>query len=202
VVSQFVDPSVSESKFEAEVEDYRRLDSEFRSRGWFLLEAKFPIVQVLLAAPQLKPAAIVTAVRFDYSNYDAEPPSVRLVDPFSGEPYLAKDLPTSLNRSVGMKQALAIPGFPGGAVRLNQLQPLMQAAAPDDVPFLCIAGVREYHGHPAHSGDSWELHRSSGAGRLVRLLDVINRYGVEPIRAYNVQLVPQVAGFNAPEPPE
>jgi len=202
MVSQYVDPNVSAAKFEAEIEEFRRLETEYRRRGWFLVEATYPTVLVLMAAPQLKPPAVVTGVRFDYSNYDAEPPSVRLVDPFSGEPYLARELPTSLNRSVGMKQALALPGFPGGAVRLNQLQPLMQASSPDEIPFFCIAGVREYHEHPAHSGDSWELHRSSGAGRVVRLLDVIYRYGVEPIRTYNVQLVPQLAGFNAPEPPE
>lgn len=202
MVLQFVDPNVSAAKFEAELDDFHSLEGEYRRRGWILIEAAFPVVLVLMAAPQLKPPAIVTGIRFDYSNYDAEPPSVTLVDPFSGEPYLARDLPTSLNRSVGMKQALAIPGFPGGALRLNQLQPLMQALSPDDIPFLCIAGVREYHEHPAHSGDPWELHRSSGAGRLVRLLDVIHRYGVEPIRTYNVQLVPQITGFNAPEPPE
>jgi hypothetical protein len=202
MVTQFVDPNVSLGKFNEELADYRELESEYRRRGWFLLDASYPLVRILLAAPQLKPPAIVTAVSFDFSNYDAEPPSVKLVDPFSGAPYLARDLPTSLNRSVGMKQALALPGFPGGALRLNQLQPLMQAQSPDDVPFLCMAGVREYHEHPAHSGDSWELHRTAGAGRLVRLLDIITRYGVEPIQTYSVQLVPQVAGFNAPEAPE
>jgi len=74
-------------------------------------------------------------------------------------------------------------------------QPLMQWYGPDDTPFLCVAGVREYHDHPGHSGDAWELHRKSGAGRLVRLLDAITRYGVQPISDYQVTLVPQVVGF-------
>ena len=53
----------------------------------------------------------------------------------------------------------------------------MQANSPEDVPFLCIAGVKEYHDHPGHSGDPWEMHRSSGGGRLIRLLEVISKYG-------------------------
>ena len=81
-------------------------------------------------------------------------------------------------------------------------QPLMQAAKPEDIPFLCIAGVREYHEHPAHSGDAWELHRKAGAGRLVRLLEVIDTYGVRPISGYNIELVPRVSGFIQNQVPE
>ena len=79
-------------------------------------------------------------------------------------------------------------------------QPYMQAHHPDEIPFLCLAGVREYHDHPAHSGDVWELHRRGGAGRLVRLLEIVDRYGLSPIAGLNVQLVPQVS-FNYGTPP-
>jgi hypothetical protein len=201
MVSAYVDTAVSQAKFSREVAEYRSLESQYRSRGWFLLEARFPSILVVLAAPQLSPPAIVTGVLFDYSNYDAEPPSVRLVNPFSGEPYRAKDLPTTLNRSVGVNQQVAIPGLPAGAIRINQLQPLMVAYGPDEVPFMCIAGVKEYHDHPAHSGDSWELHRHNGAGRLVRLLEVIHKYGIAPISRYAVQMQPNVTGFDLTEIP-
>ena len=86
-------------------------------------------------------------------------------------------------------------------MQIAAAQPYLQAHSPDDIPFLCIAGVREYHEHPAHSGDAWELHRADGAGRLVRLLEIIHRYGVVPIAGYGVQLVPQV-GLNYGPPPE
>jgi len=76
----------------------------------------------------------------------------------------------------------------------------MQFHHPDDIPFLCIAGVKEYHEHPGHSGDSWELHRSSGAGRLVRILEVIHRYGVAPIQDFNVTFRTEV-GLQFGEPP-
>src|SRR5260370_24884042 len=100
--------------------------------------------------------------------------------------------------------AFPVPGFQlaiGPQVRLLTQQSLMQAYGPEDIPFLCIAGVREYHDHPGHSGDSWELHRKSGAGRLVRLLEVISKYGVEPISNYRIAIVPQATGFVQGETP-
>lgn len=202
---QSVDPAVSRTKFEREVDDLRARDTEYRKRGWFLLGAEFPEVFVLLAAPQLNPPAIVTGVLFDYTDYDLQPPSVRLVNPFTCEPYKASELPTLLLRQVEVEGAplgLVLPPGAGGPPRLVQQQPLMQSyEGPDELPFLCLAGVREYHEHPAHSGDRWELHRSSGAGRLVRLLEVIDTYGVRPVQGYNVSLNPQVNGLLQSEVP-
>lgn len=196
---QHVEPAVSRAKFEQEVADFRSLAADYRRTGWFLLEACFPQILVAMAACQVRPPAIVCGVLLDYTNYDAEPPSVRLVDPFSGEPYLAKDLPTNLPRAVS-GQSLELPGMPG-AVQIQGAQPLMQAYGPEEVPFLCIPGVLEYHRHPAHGGDAWELHRSAGAGRLVRLLEVIHTYGVAPLQGYAVSLEPKVA-FEFGQPPQ
>lgn len=197
--TQFAEPAVSRAKFEREVAQYRELEDEYRRRGWFLIYADFPRAVAVLAAPQLRPPAVVTAVLFDYTNYDAQAPSVLLANPFTLEPYKGKDLPTTLLRSVPAQ--LAVAGLPEGArLQAIQQQPLMQFHSPDDVPFLCIAGVREYHEHPGHSGDAWELHRHDGAGRLVRLLDVIHQYGVLPISDYAVTLVPQI-GFAIPQVP-
>jgi putative metal binding uncharacterized protein len=202
VAVQYADPAVSRAKFDREVGEYRALEADYRARGWLLLQAEFPLFEVAMAAPQLKPPAMVTGVRLDYTNYDASPPSVRLVNPFTGVPYLFKDLPTALKRSIpGI--AFALPGLPAGQqMMVNQQVPLMQANTGDEIPFLCLAGVREYHDHPAHSGDGWELHRRTGAGRIVRLLELIHKYGSQPLIGYAVQLVPQIAGFDSAEPPQ
>ncbi len=195
--SQFVDPRVSRAKFDREIAEYHDLGSDYRRRGWLLVRAEFPWILVVLAAPQLKPPAIVTGVAFDYTNYDMRPPSVRLVDPFTGNPYKAKELPTHLKRSVE-SAGPPIPGLQlplGAEARFVAQQPLMQWYGPDDTPFLCIAGVREYHDHPGHSGDAWELHRRSGAGRFVRLLETITKYGVQPIADYQISLQPRISGF-------
>ncbi len=93
-----------------------------------------------------------------------------------------------------------LPGLPEGLMAHFQLvENLLQTYGEHDVPFLCLPGVREYHEHPAHSGDAWELHRAAGAGRFVRLLEIIYHIGIEPITDYNVNLVPQI-GFAVPRP--
>jgi Predicted metal binding domain len=202
---QVADPSVSRAKFAREVEEFQSLADEYRRRGWFLIDATFPTVFVVLAAPQIKPPPIVTGVLFDYTDYDVLPPSVRLVDPFTREPYKANELPTTLLRQVEI-DAPQIVGLqlPPGAVgaKMVQQQPLMQAfEGADELPFLCLAGVREYHDHPAHSGDRWELHRRAGAGRLVRLLEILDTYGIKPLNGYGVNLVPQITGLTQAEVP-
>jgi hypothetical protein len=197
--AQYTDVSVSRGKFDREIAEYRELDDEYRRRGWLLVDAEFPRAVVLLCAPKLTPAVIVMGVAFDYTNYDAAPPSVRIVNPFTREPYKSKELPTPLNRSLP-GQEIPIPGPVEQRVRLNTVQAYMQSYGPEEVPFLCLAGVREYHQHPAHSGDLWELHRATGAGRLVRLLEVIYRYGVEPVTGFGVQLVPQITLNYGPPP--
>ncbi len=196
--AQTVDPAVSRAKFDREIAEYVALDADYRARGWFLVKAEWPLAIVLLASNKTRPPAIVTAVQFDYKNYDAEPPSVILIEPFSGRPLLSKELPTRLPRMIPGPETV-LPD--GSKVQLRGSQDLMQALSTDDVPFLCIPGVKEYHDHPGHTGDPWELHRLAGAGRLVRLLEVIAKYGIEPVTGFNVNLVPQVT-FAISEMPE
>lgn len=194
---QMVDPAVSRQKFAAEVDEYRAREAEHRRRGWWLLDAVFPRVFVIFAAAQLRPAPVICGVDVDFTNYDLEPPSVRLVDPFTRKPYRMRELPTTLLR----RQVIAMPpGFPPGAAQMVGAVPLMQAHGPDDVPFICVPGVREYHAHPAHSGDSWLIHRGQGAGKLYSILHTIYQYGVQPIAGYQIGM--QVVGFQQGEPPQ
>ena len=199
---QVVEPLVTQTKFEREVQRYRDFADDYRQRGWFLVDAAYPYVFVVMAAPQLTPSPIVTGVQLDYTDYDFRAPSVRLVDPFSREPYRASELPTNLLRQVEA-EAVPIGVLPPGVPppRMVQQQPLMQAYGPDQIPFLCIAGVREYHEHPAHSGDRWELHRRGGAGGLIRILEIIDTYGIRPLNGYGVSIVPQVSGLTQAEVP-
>lgn len=196
MTAQYCEPAVTSAKFARQINDFRALRLEYERRGWFLVDAEFPEAFVVMAVPQTRPPALLCGVLFDYTNYDAAPPSVRLVDPFTRQPYHRRDLPTVLPKALP-SQALPVGGDVN--VQLQTAQPLMQAASNDDIPFLCIAGTLEYHSHPGHSGDVWELHRASGAGALVRILEVIDRYGVVPIQGYGVQLVPKV-GFELGAP--
>ncbi len=193
---QYADPTVSRCKFDRELVEYRSLGEEYRRRGWFLVHSEFPKALVVLSAPKLKPAAVILGVAFDYTNYDAAPPSVRIVNPFTGERIQVQGADRIRSIALFRHRGYRSRECPAEQkMMVGSVQPYMQAYGPDDIPFLCLAGVREYHEHPAHSGDLWDLHRASGAGRLVRLIDIIYRYGVEPITGFGVQLVPQV-GLN------
>lgn len=198
-MGQVAEPTVSRAKFEREIDELQAQERDYRRRGWILARAEFPQAVVVMAAPQLAPPAVVTGVRFDYTDYDARPPSVRLVDPFTEEPYTAERLPTQLLRGV---QPELPPGvqLPPGAEVAAVPQPLMQHYGEGTIPFLCLAGVREYHDHPRHRGDHWELHRTAGAGRLVRILEIIDTYGVRPIN-YDLQLALRIKGFGQVELP-
>jgi hypothetical protein len=203
-VELLVDPAVSEAKFARELAQYREREREYQRRGWWLLQAEFPQVFIVFATPQLKPPAVVFGAELDFTNYDLWPPSVRLADSFTREPYKASELPTILKRRTTSAAPVAFADLgPQGATPLVvQDIPLMQWHGPDDVPFLCLPGVREYHDHPAHSGDLWLLHRGQGEGTLHFLVEKLSQYGVEPISDYNVQLVPTVAGFQQANVPE
>ena len=61
-------------------------------------------------------------------------------------------------------------------------------------PFICIPGIREYHNHPAHTGDSWLLHRRDGEGTLGFIVDKLYEYGISGIACY------QVPGINIQGP--
>ena len=206
---QFADPAVSRRKFDREIAEFRSQADEYRRRGWLLEEAEFPHALVILATAKTQPISILCGVWFDYSNYDAAPPSVRLVHPLTREPYKWSEVPTRLPRMPappGVAQALP-PGVAQALAQgVAQAQlvvpiPLMQAYGDDDIPFLCLPGVREYHEHPAHSGDHWLSHRTSGAGRLVRLLEVISKYGPETILGFEVEMTPKIR-LRAGSPPE
>ena len=99
-IEQYVDPAVSRAKFECEIADYLSFEADYRARGWFLVKADWPMAVVVLASSKTTPSAIVAAVQFDYTNYDAEPPSVRMIDPFSGRLLLDKELPIRLPRMI------------------------------------------------------------------------------------------------------
>jgi hypothetical protein len=192
-----VDPGVARAKFERELDAYRKIAADQRQRGWLLLHAEFPEILVAFASPQLNPPALLFGTLLDFTNYDLWPPSVTIVNPFTAEPLRHRDVPPELQMMRRVPQMIAVPGL--GQVAGQVEQPLLIAHGPDEVPFVCLPGVKEYHEHPAHSGDSWLNHRGNGEGTLFFLLEKLYRYGVEPIRGYQLGL--HIAGFLRAESP-
>lgn len=189
---QVVDPTVSRVKFEREVAQLRAAADFQRARGVLLLEASFPQVLLAFAPPSLVPRAIAFAVLLDFTNYDLEPPSLTFVDPLTKQPLRAEQLHTLLPRQVGPAQPAQMVRAPNGQLVPLQFQQepqnLIQFHPPNNHPFLCLPGVREYHAHPAHTGDAWLLHRGQGEGTLGFLIDQLCTYGTEPLAQYNPQV--------------
>lgn len=186
-----VDPTVSRAKFEREVDTVRRRQAEYHVRGIWLIEATFPVVFVVMASPQLRPPPVVFGALFDFADYDLRPASVRLVNPFTREPYKAGELPTHLKRRAPMTPEIAAQALAQGQdpAQVMVQQPMMQFNTPDDIPFLCLPGVREYHDHPAHTGDSWLLRRGTTEGSLVFFLEQLHKYGIAPLAGYQMPTI-------------
>ena len=173
-----VDPEVSRAKFDEEVASHRAQGADNLARGILLLDATFPKVLVAFAAVRLRPAPLVGAAEIDFADYDFRPPSVRFVDPFTRRPLTSKEITMPVLRRVVPP---ASPPFVS----------LLVSHGPDDIPFLCLPGVREYHDNPGHSGDSWFLHRKGGEGSLAFILEKIWTYGSNVVDQFHLQVAVQ-----------
>ncbi len=178
----YVDPAVSRRKFDAEVENLHQQRDHYLKRGIWVLKVEFPTILVAFAKP-LKPAAVVFGALLDFTDYDLQPPSVTLVDPFTSRPLQTSEMMTTFMRLIPPTESNHSP----------TITQLLQSHS-DNRPFICLPGIREYHDHPAHTGDSWLLHRGSPEGTLHFLLEKLHHYGTAGILNYGMNLV---IGFQA-----
>ena len=171
---QYIDPKVTHEKFNKELDKFYNSKEIHRKRGIFLLDVEFPNVYLAFSIVKLKPAPIAFAVKINFDNFDFEAPSVVFINPFTFEPItLANDIGIAFLRKVENSP------IPQALIQQNQ----------GKLPFICIPGVREYHNHPAHTGDSWFLHRGiGGEGSLGFIIDKLHEYGIAPIVSYQAAL--------------
>lgn len=190
----FVDPAISRKKFDREIEQFRAQHAEYHPRGVWLVRATFPEAVFMFTAVHLKHPMVAFGAVINFENYDVEPLSVSLVHPLTLQKLRKRDLPHDFATQV--QQVLVGPG----QVAWNRQAPLAVAFDDDREPFICLRGVREYHDHPAHDGDSWWLYRRSGLGTLSQLLEQLAKFGIDGIRGVQVQLVPAIGQFMPPVP--
>ncbi len=183
-VELLVDPSVSAAKFEAEVYAFRALERAYSRRGIWLIRAEAPAVFLVFAAPNAKGMRLLAfGAVIDFSNYDLLAPSVRIVDPITEVPYRGGELPPQAQLMRRVTNGASNAGVPVASFEFGRF---MVWQDPGEIPFLCHPGIREYHRHPAHTGDDWLLHRGRGEGTLARIVELLFQYGSAGVTGINV----------------
>lgn len=188
---QYADPKVTKIKFEQELLEFKELENEYRKKGVICFKITPLSINLIFAIPHIKPQPIAFAVSINYSNWDVEPPSIKFIDPFtekalSREEILIDFYQVKDNNPIGMlpNGKLAIPNLLQGENEIT--------------PFICMPGVKEYHNHAAHSGDSWMLYRKKGEGKLCVLIDQLYRHSIAQSAGYalNIQVNASVKGIS------
>lgn len=167
-----VDPDVTRAKVDRELALWRENEDSYRRRGWILLGRRELEIDIgflgRLPIGQDIPA-MTACVRVDFTNFDVWAPSVEFIDPFTGE-YAAPPVQALIETNEGP-------------------QDLVVHSHPDtNRPFFCVPGIRQYHEHPQHSGDSWLLHRHTREGSLATICDRIWRTMARNLLGVQVQV--------------
>lgn len=186
----FVDPVVCRAKFRRELDQFKVQQSAYHQRGVWLLDDTFPEIFLVLMSVRSAPLSAVFGVVINFENYDIEPASVQLVHPVTRQPLRYLDLPHGMPRLRMGPDRQPATDTDGNIL----FDTLVQAEDPQRPGFICLQGVREYHAHPAHTGDSWWLHRGTGVGRLAYLINILATYGIDTVMGLRFQI--QFAGFS------
>lgn len=162
-----IDPVVSRKKFDKEVKALLEIRDELRQRGWIIESTSFPVIRVTFLTLKVFPVIAPITVELDLTNYNLMPPSVRFLHPIHFKPILIPALRLRPDR--------------------DQPQQLILGHPITNEPFICSPGVKEYHIHPQHTGDSWDLYRY-GKETPYYILESIWNYCINGIRAFVFQI--------------
>lgn len=168
--TQFVEPTVSEQLFQRELEQYYNLETQWNSKGVFLITKKYPYLEFIFAHPFIVPSPILFCVRVDFTNYNIVPPSIKFIHYCTKQPLKRKEILLNFWQTTSEGQQDLLQGHP------------------DMEPFFCVRGVREYHNNPAHTGDDWLLYREKGEGTLYYLLNILHQHSTPTIIGYGIQM--------------
>lgn len=179
------DPGVTQRKFDAEVAKFRALEKHFREYGIWMLKCEYPQILLAFATARSPQIFVPFGALINFEDYDARPLQVTLVHPCS-------ERALKFNEVLPQVMQLGMAQVRGHFLRVRQDASQMHGFSVDQVlqgyefdpeasPFLCIAGVRAYHDHPAHNGDSWWLHRGLGHGSLHQIINMLWSYGTKNV---------------------
>lgn len=180
---RLVPARVTQAKFAEQLDRWRTNADAFARRGWLLLTTGDLTVEVgflqnvALGGRQIP--VMTACVRLDYWNFDLWPPSLTFLDPISRQPAPPPVRAPDRVSATEVRDAL-----------IDQHPVTRQ-------PFLCLAGIREYHTHPQHSGDDWLLHRHLREGDLVVVCERIWRRMARNVLGMSVAIQSTAPASNA-----
>lgn len=132
-----MNPAAAQALFEDAV---RRLDNRMLDGyGWIVHAAAYPTLDVSFRGPEHDELRL----QFSFDDWNDSPPAVQLQDS-DGRPLSTLPSPRSAPSSI----------FNASSHPKTSL------------PFICMIGVREYHTHPSHVGDSWSAYKDLDAYSL------------------------------------
>jgi hypothetical protein len=154
-------PEVSKQSFEEEVGKILGNADLLVERGWLVLVAIYP--EFTLAVKHRKTGHI-RVFRFNFDDWNDLPPKLSFVD---GETLL--ELPGTMWPTNAFSHWHQSGWQPANGVSTGQ-------------PFMCMAGIREYHTHQSHIGDSWENYKKQSGfdlgGIVSRVTEVFQKSDV------------------------
>lgn len=110
------------------------------ARGWVLHQVSYPLLDCAFTAPD----RTTLRLRCNFSDWDELPPSIELLN------------------SEGASLT-SLPANPTGVFN-GTLHPTVGR------PFICTAGVREFHTHSSHTNEPWEQFRGKSGFDLGDIL--------------------------------
>jgi hypothetical protein len=122
------------------------------ARGWVFHQLEYPLIEVTFTDSVKR--RISSRMRWSCENWDDNPPSVTLMNA-TGVPLKCADPP-------------AVEFWPNSSGIFN---PTPHPGT--GLPFICMAGILEYHTHPSHIGDAWDGYRTREGYDLGGLLSQV-----------------------------
>lgn len=154
-------PEVSRQLFEEQVKRITGNPELLLDRGWLVISCAYPLLTVAVCHRQ---TGKLRVFKFSFDDWNDLPPALSLVDGETGEDLSGRLWPTN-----GQSHWHASGWTSGGGISTDR-------------PFMCMAGIREYHTHSSHVGDLWESYKNQPgfdlAGIVIQVTEVFQKSNV------------------------
>jgi len=131
-------PQLAEELFSEGVEKIKCNHSFLANRGWLVLTSTYPSVRIAVRHSR---TGKVRVFDFRFDDWNDQPPALQLVDAETLDSLPGSQWPRD-NSSRWHASGWTSAG--------NIVTPK---------PFMCMAGIREYHSHASHVNDHWANYR-------------------------------------------